>query len=102
MTRQVSLLVNDQPTELDYFVQGFIDHTTRGILAGLEGTGEFGGIENAQVSVRGEAVDISVDNMKIPTNDFVSKLVKSTLAGMVSSLKGVTTVDTFIISVKKS
>jgi len=60
MTRQVSLLVNDQPTELDYFVQGFIDHTTRGILAGLEGTGEFGGIENAQVSVRGEAVDISV------------------------------------------
>jgi len=102
MTRQVSLLVNDQPTELDYFVQGFIDHTTRGILAGLEGTGEFGGIENAQVSVRGEAVDISVDNMKIPTNDFVSRLVKSTLAGMVSSLKGVTTVDTFIISVKKS
>jgi hypothetical protein len=102
MTRQVSLLVNDQPLELDYFVQGFIDHTTRGVLAGLEGTGEFGGIENAQVSVRGEAADISVDNRTIPTNAFVSRLVKSTLAGMVSSLKGVTTVDTFSISVKKS
>jgi len=102
MTRQVSLLVNDQPIELDYFVQGFIDHTTRGVLAGLEGTGEFGGIENAQVSVRGEAVNINVNNRTIQTNAFASRLVKSTLAGMLSSLKGVANTDTFGINIKKN
>ena len=101
MTKEIKLLVNNQPIELDYFVQGFIDHTTRGVLAGLEATGEFGGIENAQVSVRGEAVDIKIDKRTIPTNAFVSKLVKSTLAGMVSSLKGVATVDTFAINLKR-
>ena len=36
MTRQVSLLVNDQPVELDYFVQGFIDHTIGGMLVSLK------------------------------------------------------------------
>ena len=37
MTRQISLLVNEVPINLDYFVQGFIAHTTAGMLAALEG-----------------------------------------------------------------
>jgi hypothetical protein len=102
MTKHISLAVNDKPIELDYFVQGFIDHTTRGVLAGLEGTEGFEEIEDAQVSVRGETVEINVNNRAIPTNPFVSGIIKKTLAGMVSSLKGVTTTDTFSISVKKS
>ena len=44
MTRQVSLSVNDAPIELDYFVQGFIDHTIDGILSSLEGIGETGSV----------------------------------------------------------
>jgi hypothetical protein len=79
----------------------YIDHTTRGLLAGLEETGEFGGIGNAQISIKGEEVDINVDNRTIPTNAFVSKLVKGTLIGMVSSLKGVATINTFIINIKR-
>ena len=101
MTKEIKLLVNNQPIELDYFVQGFIDHTTRGVLAGLEGTDEFERIENIQISVRGVKVDIKVDNRTIPTNAFVSNIVKNTLAGMISSLKGVTTVDTFSIKLAR-
>ena len=37
-SRQVSLSVNDVFIELDYFVQGFIDHTISGMLAVLQGT----------------------------------------------------------------
>ena len=39
-TRQINLSVNDVPIEIDYFVQGFIDHVMGGILVSLEGTGE--------------------------------------------------------------
>ena len=40
MTRRINLSVNEVPVEIDYFVQGFIDHTVAGMIAALEGTGE--------------------------------------------------------------
>ncbi len=86
MTRQVSLLANDQSVEIDYFVQGFIDHTIGGILAGLEGTEE---IKSMDVSIEGEKVVINLNNALVPINPFVSVLIRNTIVGMVSSLKGV-------------
>ena len=38
MSRMVELKVNGDPIKMDYFVEGFLDHTGRGMLAGLEGT----------------------------------------------------------------
>jgi len=90
MTRQISLLVNNQAIELDYFVQGFIDHTVEGILAGLKGIDE---IKTVDISVEGDKVTISLNDSVIPTNPFVSKIVKNTIVGMVSSLKGVDEVN---------
>ncbi len=101
MTKEVTLLVNDQPVELDYFIQSYIDHTTRGILAALEGTGQFDSITDAQVSVQGKEVAITVSAKTIPANSFVSNLVRSTIVGMVSSLKRVATVDTLTIRIEK-
>jgi hypothetical protein len=101
MTKEIKLTVDNQPIELDYFVEGFIDHTTRGVLAGLEGTGEFASIKSARISVSGGKVDIQVDSRPIPANPFVSNIVKNTLAGMLSSLKGVSSTDTFSISLTR-
>ena len=98
MTREVSLLVNNQPIELDYFVQGFIDHTTSGILAGLEGVGK---IESADVSIEGDEVTINVNNTLIPINPFVNKIIRHTILGMVSSLKGVGEIKRAKITIKK-
>ena len=86
MTRQISLLVNEVPIELDYFVQGFIDHTTAGMLAALEGTGEIGILE---LTIVGDQVTINLNNTLIPTNAFASKIIRNTINGMVSPLKGV-------------
>lgn len=36
MTRRISLDVNDCPIEMDYFVQGFLDHTVYGMISSLE------------------------------------------------------------------
>lgn len=84
--REVSLLVNDQPITLDYFVQGFIDHTVAGMLASLEGVGA---IERVEVSIEGDKVSINLNNSLLAINPFVSKIVRNTTLGMVSSLKGV-------------
>ncbi len=46
--RQVSLLVNEEPIPLDYFVQAIIDHTTGGMIKALEGTGP---IKNPDLSI---------------------------------------------------
>ncbi len=86
MTRRVSLSVNDVPIELDYFVEGFIDHTISGILSALEGTGE---IENLELSLQGDNITINLNNALVPINPFVSKIIRNTVVGMLSSLKGV-------------
>jgi len=86
MTKQVSLFVNDQPITLEYFVQGFIDHTIGGILAALEETGE---IKNADIAIEGDNVAVNLNNSAVPTNPFVQKIIRSTVAGMVATLKGV-------------
>jgi len=87
MTKQVTLMVNDKPIELDYFVQSFIDHTVRGMLSSLEGVGE---LKSANISIDGSKVAINLNNAVLPTNPFVQKIVKSVVVGMVSTLKGVT------------
>jgi hypothetical protein len=98
MTRQVSLLVNDQPIELDYFVQNFIDHTIGGILAGLEGVGE---IRSVAISIEGDKVTINLNNAVLPINPFVSKIIRNTTVGMVSSLKGVGEINRVNITIKR-
>ena len=98
MIRQVSLSVNDKPIEIDYFVQGFIDHTISGILAALEGTGE---IKSLVLTIDGDKVTINLNNALVPINPFVSKIIKSTITGMVSSLKGVTEIKKVGINIKR-
>ena len=98
MTRQISLLVNDQPIELDYFVQNFIDHTTGGILAGLEGVGE---IKSVCIFIEGDKVTINLNDVVLPINPFVSKIIRNTIVGMVSSLKSVGLINKVNITIKR-
>ena len=98
MTREISLSVNDVPIELDYFVQGFIDHVVRGILSALEGIGE---IEVLDMSIEGDKVTINLNSAVVPINPFVNKIIRDTIVGMVSSLKGVNEINRMNISIKR-
>ena len=98
MTREVSFSVNDAPVSLDYFVQGFIEHTVSGMVAALEGTGE---IEALDISIEGDEVKINLNNALVPTKTFVNKIIKSTLAGLASSLKGVGEIDKMNITIRR-
>ena len=98
MTKQVSLLVNDQPIEIDYFVQSFIDHTVGGMLAALKDTGE---IESVSISSEGDKVTINLNNAVVPMNPFVSKIVRNTIVGIVSSLKGVSEANKVNLNIRR-
>jgi hypothetical protein len=98
MTREVSLLVNGQPITLDYFVQGFIDHTVGGMLSSLEGVGD---IQRVELSIEGDDVTVNLNGAHLSTNPFVSKIIRNTVRGMVSSLKGVGETDSVRVIVQR-
>ena len=97
-SRQVSLSVNDAAVELDYFVQGFIDHVMGGMVGALRGTGE---IESLDVSIVGDKVTIDLNNAAVPTNPFVNTITRNTIVGMVSSLKEVSNIDRMNLSIRR-
>ena len=87
MTREISLTVNDTPIKLDYFVAGYLDHVTGGILGSLKGTGE---IKTVKLTIGKEGqVKITLNKANLPLNYFVEEIVRSTLTGMIAPLKGV-------------
>ena len=86
MTKQVSLDVAGQSIKLDYFVESFIDHTTRGMVSSLEGVGE---INTLVLTISGEEVELTINESDIPVNRFSGLIIASTVAGMVAPLKGV-------------
>ena len=87
MTRKISLSVNDTPVKLDYFVSGYLDHVAGGIVASLKGTGE---IKDLELEIDDDGiVTLALNGVDIPLNFFATEIVKSTVAGMVTPLKGV-------------
>jgi formate dehydrogenase assembly factor FdhD len=86
MTRNISLSVNDTPINLDYFVAGYLDHVTGGILASLKDTGE---IKTLKLTIDKEGqVKINLNNANLPLNYFVEEIVRSTFTGVIAPLKG--------------
>jgi hypothetical protein len=87
VTRKISLVVNDRPVQLDYFVAGYLDHVTGGIIASLKGASE---IKNLELNIDNDGiVSINLNGAEIPLNFFASEIVKSTVSGMVAPLKGI-------------
>ncbi|OHB60584.1 MAG: hypothetical protein A2167_07930 [Planctomycetes bacterium RBG_13_46_10] len=97
-SRQVSLLANDAPIELNNFVEGYIDHVVSGILASLRGTGE---IKSIDLTVEGDQVSIILNNAAVPINPFTTRIIRSTIVGMVSSLKEVRTIERIKVSIRR-
>jgi hypothetical protein len=98
MTRNISLNVDDCPIEMDYFVQGFVDHTVYGMISSLGETGEINLIE---IILDGDSIVISVNSYLLPLNDFAASIITSTLRGIVSALKGVESMKKIHVVVRR-
>ena len=68
------------------------------MLAALQGTGQ---IESLDVSIEGDKVTINLNNVVVSINPFVNKIIQNTIAGMVSSLKGVSKINKMNISIRR-
>jgi hypothetical protein len=87
VTRQIDLKVNGTPITLDYFVAGYLDHVTGGIIASLKNTGE---IKKLRLTIDAKGlVKITLNNADVPINYFVEEIVRSTVKGIIAPLKGV-------------
>jgi hypothetical protein len=95
---KVMLTVNNAPTALNSFVQGYIDHVVSGILASLRGTGE---IRNVDLTIEGDQVSIVLNNATVPLNPFTTRIIRNTIVGMVSSLKKVSTIEELQVSIRR-
>ena len=97
MSRQVSLSVNNEPIQLEFFVENLVDHVVGGIIAALEGVGE---PRTVELAITQGTVDLKVNEAAVPANPFVSRVITSTLYGLVSCLKGVGQIEDLRIDIK--
>jgi hypothetical protein len=87
MTRKISLSVNNKPIKLDYFVEGYVDHVVGGIIASLKDTGEIKSLE-LTIDNQGQ-VKIDLNGADVPLGYFPVEIIRNTITGMASTLKGV-------------
>jgi hypothetical protein len=87
VSRKTSLTVNNKSIKLDYFVEGYVYHVVGGILASLKDTGP---IKNLELVIDNAGqVNIKLNGVDVPLKVFPEEIIRNTLAGMVSNLKGV-------------
>jgi len=87
VTRKIELSVNDKPIKLDYFVAGYVDHVIGGIVASLKDTGE---IKTLELTIDNESqVKIILNGADVPLTPFPVEIIRSTVTGIVATLKGV-------------
>jgi len=87
MAEQVELSVNNIPIKLDYFVHEYLEKVVGGIIASLHDTGAIKDLEltvdnNGDITIRLNGTDISL-------KEFPVQIIRSTIEGMVTPLKGV-------------
>jgi hypothetical protein len=87
MAKKVSLTVNENPLDLNEFVEAYFYHISGGIVASLKDTGPVKKLK-LDVDKTGD-VKLDLNGKDIPMNIFVADIVRNTLSGMVANLKGV-------------
>ena len=95
----VDLIVNGTPIKNEQFVAGFVEQTVIGMINGLKHNGA---INDVKLSIENGSVSIILNGADLPVNAFVTKIIISTMNGLVSPLKGVTrAIETLELVIKK-
>jgi len=98
MADEVSLKVNRQPIDMIPFVEDYVAQGADGIVQSLRGAAPTAELE---LLVTADAVTVSQNGGVLEVNEFVSRIIRSTLLGMVTPLKGAGDPQEIQINVKK-
>jgi hypothetical protein len=100
MSRKVSLLVNEKPIVMNPFVEGYVYYIAEGIVNSLKDTEP---IKTLNLDIDSDGLlTVTLNSNGVPVNEFVMEIVRNTVSGMISNLKGVDeAMSTLSISVKQ-
>jgi len=92
-----TLWVNNDPIELNDFVEEFLAKTVIGAASSLKGVAN---IQNLELTLERGVVEVIVNGKDISITGFPNDIIANTLIGLVSSLRGVDKVEVLKINVK--
>lgn len=99
MAAELKLAVNDVQIKTDYFVKEFTEHTAIGMMGGLRDTGE---VKELDLVIADEMVSIVINGRAVPVNEFATKIIITTIEGLLKPLKGVTfPIKKVVLNIKK-
>lgn len=87
---EVELWVNNDPVELNAFVEGFLARTVIAAASSLKGVED---VHNLELYLERGNVNVIVNGKEISLTVFPSDIIANTIIGLVSSLKGVDKVE---------
>lgn len=94
---EAKLRVNNEPVELNAFVEEFLARTAVGAASSLKGVAD---VQILQLYLERGDVSVVVNGEDISLTPFPNDIIASTLIGLVSSLKGVSKVESLKVFVK--
>lgn len=99
MADQVNLKVNGQPIDMIPFVEDYVAQVADGIVQSLRGAAP---TDKLALQVSEAAVSVNQNGGELEVNEFVSKIIRSTVLGMVTPLKGVSDPQEILIEVVRN
>jgi len=94
---EVELWVNNDPVELNDFVEKFLAKIVIGAASSLKGVTD---IKNLELYLERGNAKVSVNGDEISLTPFPNDIIASTIIGLVSSLRGVDKVEVLKISLE--
>jgi hypothetical protein len=94
----ISLLINENPIDPHPFVEEFIKQTISGMLAALKGMGM---INDLELTVEGDSVKINLNGALVKLNAMTSKMIKTTIIALVSTVNDVDEIKKLSIAIRK-
>jgi hypothetical protein len=91
-----TLWVNNDPVELNDFVEKFLAKIVIGAASSLRGVAD---VQNLELNMERGDINVIVNGKEISLTSFPNDIIASTLIGLVSSLKGVDKVEVLKINV---
>jgi len=87
MATAIKLKVNGISISVVNFVADFTESTVIGMMHGLKGVGD---IRDLVLTISEGVVSIKINKKDIPVNEFATKIIISTMNGLLKPLTGVT------------
>ena len=94
---KATLMVNNEPIELNPFTEQFLARTVLGAVSSLRGAED---VHKLEMHLERGDVEIFVNGSQLPVTPFPRDIITNTVTGLVSTLKGVGEIESVHVEVR--